>query len=104
MLIVTSENTYIRFRFENKRAENEKQALNGIFRSWNYFEYRFQVKIWTNAEIFKNVKEYRTINPTRSYWEKYYKKESSYYGSGINSLYFVEGCDYRMPIPVGKTK
>ncbi|AJR16551.1 hypothetical protein [Leptospira interrogans] len=102
--ITTSENTYIRFRFENKRSEEEKQLLNDKDRYWKFFSYGFHVWIWTNSKLFTNVKKFRTINPEMSYWQRYYKPGTLYYRVGVDSLTFVEGCEYKMPIPVGKTK
>ncbi|EKR57254.1 putative lipoprotein [Leptospira interrogans serovar Grippotyphosa str. LT2186] len=102
--VTTSKNTYLRFRFENKRSEEEKQLLNDKDRYWKFFSYHFHVRIWTSGELFKNVKEFRTINPEVKYWRRYYKPGTIYYRVGINPLYFVEGCEYKMPIPIGKTK
>ncbi|MDV6236439.1 hypothetical protein CH379_012455 [Leptospira ellisii] len=101
--VTTSENTYVWFKFENKRTDSERAILQDKDRVAKFFTYHFQVSIWDHQEFFIKVKDYRTINPYFEYWQRYYK-QTRMLRYGINSLTFVEGCEYKMPVPVGINK
>ncbi|TGK34924.1 hypothetical protein EHQ12_16175 [Leptospira gomenensis] len=103
LAVTTSQNTYVRFKFENKRNDSEKAILQDKDRIAKFFTYSFRVSIWDHQELFTKVKDFRTINPYFEYWQRYYN-QTRMLRYGIHSLSFVENCEYKMPIPVGINK
>lgn len=103
--VENSKNTYVRFTFKNVRSQYDISAFReSSLRMFDFYYYNFIVKMWTRDEVFPTKMVYRTINPVSDYWKKYYRNDSYFYRRAANSIYFVEGCEYKMPIPAGANR
>ncbi|EKR82455.1 hypothetical protein LEP1GSC099_1707 [Leptospira interrogans str. UI 08452] len=91
--ITNTDRNYVKFNI--KVSDKEEKPLSGLP------NYVF-IGYWDEERIFINVPF--NLNPDREYWLENFKVLLYEIGWGMRDVRFYEGCDYRMPAPLGKRR